>query len=228
MRAKLKKSQPRANEMEMDDAATEDSAASEDAEAEEEVEEEEESEEEPAPPQPEPVRRSRRLQHQAPAAEQVAQTPVKQAEKAPRAPQLSRLSKPRLSDLLRRPQWQSKRLSLPRTAFLSLQPARRRPAQSRRTTSPSSPAQILLRLEKGAHFVKVLQRHLVLTRALASSALGTRTKRKRTCQMQVSLPRSSFLPTCSLPDSRSVAELLLHLLPNLPLPLLRRTRQRPR
>ncbi|GAC97743.1 essential component of the nuclear pore complex [Pseudozyma hubeiensis SY62] len=95
MRAKLKKVQ-RANVMEVDDAATEDSAASEnedansddDEEQEEKEEEEEEEEDEPAPPQPEPVRRSRRLQHQAPNPEEVVQTPVKQVAKPARATQL--------------------------------------------------------------------------------------------------------------------------------------------
>ncbi|KAJ1021666.1 hypothetical protein NDA16_003802 [Ustilago loliicola] len=90
MRARLKKVQPTAsqsNMIETDDAATEESAASEDEDA-EEVEQEEEEEEEPAPAQPEPIRRSRRLQHQAPSTEQVTQTPVKQADKAPRTTQL--------------------------------------------------------------------------------------------------------------------------------------------
>ncbi|SPO30142.1 related to Nuclear pore complex protein Nup214 [Ustilago trichophora] len=87
MRARLKKTQLNVNRMETDDAATVESAASEDEDVEEEAEEEEESEEEPAP-QPEPVRRSRRLQHQAPSAEEVVQTPVKQADKPARTTQL--------------------------------------------------------------------------------------------------------------------------------------------
>ncbi|SPO31219.1 related to Nuclear pore complex protein Nup214 [Ustilago trichophora] len=87
MRARLKKTQRNVNRMETDDTATEESAASENEDVEEEAQEEEESEEEPAP-QPEPVRRSRRLQHQAPSAEEVAETPVKKADKPARTTQL--------------------------------------------------------------------------------------------------------------------------------------------
>ncbi|SAM85957.1 related to Nuclear pore complex protein Nup214 [Ustilago bromivora] len=86
MRARLKKAQPaasRANMMDTDDV-DEESRASEPEDA-EQAEEEEEEEEEPAPAplQPEPIRRSRRLQHQAPSSDKVTQTPVKQqADKA--------------------------------------------------------------------------------------------------------------------------------------------------
>ncbi|KAJ1594692.1 hypothetical protein NDA11_001104 [Ustilago hordei] len=85
MRARLKKVQPaasRANMMDTDDL-DEDSRASEPEDAEQAEEEEEEEEPAPAPLQPEPIRRSRRLQHQAPSSDKVTQTPVKQqADKA--------------------------------------------------------------------------------------------------------------------------------------------------
>ncbi|KIS66496.1 uncharacterized protein UMAG_05489 [Mycosarcoma maydis] len=91
MRAKLKKVQ-RSTRMDVDDAATQESAASESEDAEQDVEEEQEAddreEEEPTPPQPEPIRRSRRLQHHDPRTQQVAHTPVKQADKPAGATQL--------------------------------------------------------------------------------------------------------------------------------------------
>lgn len=149
MRARLKKIQPkassRADVMETDDAATEESAASENDNVAEEEEDEEEQEEEPAP-QPEPVRRSRRLQHQPPSSttEQsvVAQTPVKQAakqaDKAAAPPRAATQLKSALKATPLRPSASQAQATTPAAVTETPKPASHRIPLSAANKAPSS------------------------------------------------------------------------------------------